>query len=103
MSLADRIGFDAGTTWLEDALEWAGAHDFYYVDFNADAGPNHMDTWSAGRVRSVRDLADRYDIHLGLHTLLAVNVAEFSPRVARAASHARSTNTRAPTSIWRTG
>ena len=84
MSLADRIGFDAGTTRLEDALEWAGANDFFYVDFNADAGPNHMDTWSAGRVRSLRELADRYDIHLGLHTLSAVNVAEFSPRVARA-------------------
>ena len=84
MSLADRIGFDAGTTRLEDALEWAGANDFFYVDFNADAGPNHMDTWSAGRVRSIRDLAERYDVHLGLHTLSAVNVAEFSPRVARA-------------------
>ena len=51
MSLADRIGFDAGTTRLEDALAWAGAHDFFYVDFNADAGPNHVDTWSASRVR----------------------------------------------------
>ena len=84
MSLADRIGFDAGTTRLEDALEWAGEHDFYYVDFNADAGPNHIDSWSSGRVRSIRELADRYDVHLGLHTLSAVNVAEFSPHVARA-------------------
>ena len=84
MSLADRIGFDAGTTRIEDALEWAGAHDFYYVDFNADAGPNHLDTWSSRRVRSIRELADRHDIHLGLHTLSAVNIAEFSPHVARA-------------------
>ncbi len=53
MSLADRIGFDAGTTRLEDALESAGAHGFYYVDFNADAGPNHTDTCSVSCVRSV--------------------------------------------------
>src|SRR5437667_274673 len=35
-SLRDRIGFDAGATRLEDALEWAVHHGFRHVDFNAD-------------------------------------------------------------------
>jgi sugar phosphate isomerase/epimerase len=33
-------------------------------------------------VRAVRDTCARHGIHLGLHTASAVNVAEFSPRVA---------------------
>ncbi len=84
MNLSDRIGFDAGSTRLEDALGWAAENGFYYLDFNADSGPNHLDAWPTERIRAVRNLAQKYDIHLGLHTLSAVNVAEFSPHVARA-------------------
>ncbi len=83
MSLKDRIGFDAGGTKLEDALEYAIANDFYFVDFNADRGANHMDTWSANRVAAVRDTCEGNGISIGLHTLSAVNVAEYSPYVSR--------------------
>ena len=82
MSLRDRIGFDAGSRELERALAWAVPHGFHFVDFNADTGPNHLDRWSAERVGALRDLCARHDIHLGLHTSSAVNVAEFSPHVA---------------------
>jgi sugar phosphate isomerase/epimerase len=82
MTLRDRIGFDAGGRELEQALTWAVRHAFHFVDFNADAGPNHMERWSPDRVRALRDLCARHDIHLGLHTSSAVNVAEFSPHVA---------------------
>jgi len=82
MTLRDRIGFDAGGRELEQALAWAVRHGFHYVDFNADTGPNHMDRWSPQRVRALRDLCARHDVHLGLHTSSAVNVAEFSPYVA---------------------
>lgn len=84
MSLKDRIGFDAGTTKLEDALEWAVANDFYYLDFNADSGPNHMESWGRDRVRVVRETCERNGISIGLHTLSAVNIAETSPYVSRA-------------------
>ena len=83
MTLRDRIGFDASGTKLEDALAWAAANEIFFVDFNADRGPNHMDAWTKERVRSARETCDRNGIQIGLHTLSAVNVAEFSPHVSR--------------------
>jgi len=83
VNLRDRIGFDAGATRLEDALEWAVTHGFHYLDFNADLGPNHVEAWDRDRVRAVRLTCDRNGVHLGLHTLSGVNVAEFSPYVSR--------------------
>ena len=82
MTLEDRIGFDAGGRELEPALQWAVRHGYHYLDFNADTGANHLDRWPADRVRALRDTCARHDLHLGLHTLSGVNVAEFSPRVA---------------------
>jgi len=81
MSIRDRMGFDAGGMRLEEALEWAARHDFHHIDFNADRQPNHLDAWDAARVRAIRQCCERDDIHLGLHTSSAVNVAEFSPYV----------------------
>jgi sugar phosphate isomerase/epimerase len=82
VTLRERIGFDAGATPLEGALEWAAGHDFHFVDFNADGGENHLDSWSAERVRAVRATCERHRIQLGLHTQSSVNVAEIAPRVA---------------------
>jgi sugar phosphate isomerase/epimerase len=85
MTLRDRIGFDAGSRRLEDALAWAARHGFHYVDFNADLAANHLVTgWDDARARAVRDSCERHDIHLGLHTSSAVNVAELAPVVADA-------------------
>jgi sugar phosphate isomerase/epimerase len=84
MNVRDRIGYDAGGTRLEDALAWAAAQGFHYVDFNADRMANHLQSWSDERVRGVRDACARHDIHLGLHTASAVNVAELSPFVCDA-------------------
>ena len=83
-TLHDRLGLDVGGARLEEAIEWAARQHFHYLDFNADLGPNHLDHWDGPRVRAVRDLCARHDLHLGLHTLSGVNVAEFSPRVADA-------------------
>lgn len=80
-SRRDRIGFDAGTTPLEEALAWAARHGFGYVDFNADR-LHRLDGWAAERVRAVRKMCEQYHIHLGLHTLSGVNVAEFSACVS---------------------
>jgi sugar phosphate isomerase/epimerase len=84
MSVKERIGFDAGSARLEDALQWAARHGFHYVDFNADTGANQLDGWDTARTRAVRATCERHTIHLGLHTLSGVNVAEFSPCVAEA-------------------
>ncbi len=83
MSLFDRIGFDGGANRLEGALDFAEANGFYFVDFNADTGPNHMETWSPDRIAEIRDTCDRTGISIGLHTLSGVNVAELSPYVSR--------------------
>jgi sugar phosphate isomerase/epimerase len=85
LTLRERIGYDAGATPLESALEWAQRHAFHHVDFNADTGENHLDRWSADRVRAVRATCERHGIALGLHTQSSVNVAEYAPRVADAA------------------
>ena len=81
-TLRDRIGFDAGSTRVEDALDWVARHRFFYLDFNADTGANRLDAWDAARVRAVRATCERHGIHLGLHTSSAVNVAELSPHVS---------------------
>ena len=83
MAIFDRIGYDAGTVRLEDALDFAEKNGFYYVDFNADTGPNHMETWSPERIADLRDRCEMTGISIGLHTLSAVNVAELSPYVSR--------------------
>ncbi len=83
MSIYDRIGFDASATRLEDALDFADKNGFYFVDFNADTGPNHMETWSQERIAAIRDRCDKTGISIGLHTLSGVNVAELSPYVSR--------------------
>jgi sugar phosphate isomerase/epimerase len=81
MDFKDRIGYDAGGTRLEDALEAAIAHDFHYLDFNADTGPNRLDLWGGERVVAIRNTCERHSIHLSLHTASSVNVAELSPFV----------------------
>ncbi len=84
MNLRDRIGYDAGATPLEEALETAASHAFHYLNFNADQGPNRLDNWDETRSASVVAAARRHDITLTLHTASSVNVAEFSPYVAEA-------------------
>src|SRR5882762_4567930 len=84
MSIRDRMGFDAGDMRLEEALEWAARYGFHYVDFNADLPLNALDAWDEARVRAIRQRCERANIHLGLHTLSGVNVAEFSPYVSEA-------------------
>jgi sugar phosphate isomerase/epimerase len=83
-SLRDRIGFDAGSTPLEEALDTAATHAFHYLDFNADVGANRLDQWSAQRARGIRDVCRRHSVGLTLHTMSGVNVAELSPFVDEA-------------------
>ncbi|MFB6112488.1 MAG: sugar phosphate isomerase/epimerase family protein [Halodesulfurarchaeum sp.] len=85
MSLRERIGVDLGTEYsILGAVEWAAEHDVQYVDVNldeTDLDPGTYDEAVAGEIRSI---CDNHDVHLGLHTLSSVNVAETSPIVGDA-------------------
>lgn len=84
MNFTDRIGYDAGAARLEDAIAFAAAHRFHYLDFSADTGPNRMDNWPADRLRAVRASLERHEIAVTVHTASSVNVAEFAPYVGDA-------------------
>ena len=84
MNLRDRIGYDAGSARLKEALAWAAANGFHYRDFNADRTANHLLAWNDERVKAVRATCERHEIQLGLRTACAVNVAELSPLVSDA-------------------
>ena len=82
MNLKDRIGIDLGRRMrLEEGIEWAARHGVRYLDVQLDTEANALDRFDAARARGVRAACERHDIHLGLHTLSAVNVAEYSPYV----------------------
>jgi sugar phosphate isomerase/epimerase len=79
-SLLDRIGVDTGRRLrLEDAVEWAAQHQVRYIDVQLDTGANRVDSIDDARAAAVREQAERCGVTLGLHTLSAVNVAEYSP------------------------
>jgi len=85
MNLKDRIGIDLGRRIrLEDGIEWAAKHGIRYLDIQLDTAANALTTFDDTRAAQVRAACERHGIHLGLHTLSAVNVAEYSPFVSEA-------------------
>lgn len=77
--LKKRIGVDIGRrAKLEDGLAWAARNGVFYVDIQLDSGANAMETFDEARCESIKDLCRSHDIHLGLHTLSGVNMAEYS-------------------------
>jgi sugar phosphate isomerase/epimerase len=85
MPTIERFGTNAPRTHLiEHSLRRAAENRFYGVDFNADASPNGPDDFDDARVRTVRDLCERHNIRLAIHTSSAVNNAEVAPHVADA-------------------
>jgi sugar phosphate isomerase/epimerase len=80
MTLRERIGVDLGRKIaLEEGIEWAGSNGVRYVDAQLDIAPNALESFDDARCRTVRDACDQHGVHLGLHTLSAVNTAEISP------------------------
>jgi sugar phosphate isomerase/epimerase len=85
MDLLDRIGVDVGHRLrLEDAIEWAAKNGVRYIDIQLDTGANAVNTFDDARARGIRAALERHGVHLGLHTLSAVNVAEYSPFLSEA-------------------
>jgi len=79
-TLKDRIGIDLGRKVpVEDGIQWAVDNQVKYIDAQMDIAPNAMESFDDDRCAKVRDACEKHGIHLGLHTLSGVNVAEFSP------------------------
>jgi len=79
-TLKDRIGVDLGRRLpLEDGLVWAKKNQVFFIDAQTDIEPNALESFDEARCKQVRELCEDGGIHLGLHTLSGVNVAEFSP------------------------
>ena len=78
--LKERIGVDLGRRLpVEEGIEWAARNEVYYIDAQTDIAPNALESFDDARCKSVREACEKHGIHLGLHTLSGVNVAEFSP------------------------
>ena len=78
-NLEKRIGVDVGRrAKLEDGLAWAAVNKVFFVDIQLDSGANAMETFDETRCESVKELCQNNNIHLGLHTLSGVNMAEYS-------------------------
>ena len=85
MGLKERIGIDIGRrAKLEDGIEWAAKHGVRSIDIQLDTDANALTTFDDRRAAGVRAACEKHGIRLGLHTLSAVNVAEYSPFVADA-------------------
>jgi sugar phosphate isomerase/epimerase len=85
MTIKDRIGIDLGRRIrLEEGIEWAAKHGVRHIDIQLDAAANALTTFDDRRAAGVRSACEKHGIHLGLHTLSAVNVAEYSPYVSDA-------------------
>lgn len=82
MYIKQRIGVDVGGKLsVEDAVQWAIDNDVHYIDSQIDLEPNALETFDEARCAPIREKCAARGIHLGLHTLSAVNIAEVSPFV----------------------
>lgn len=80
MNLYERIGIDFGRRMrFESAIDWAAAHDVRFIDVQLDTGANRVSEIDDARAAAIRERAERAGVTIGLHTLSAVNVAEYSP------------------------
>jgi sugar phosphate isomerase/epimerase len=75
----------AGAGRLERVIERAVQLGFTRVNFNADTPENYPESFTEERAVGVRALCQRHGVRLGIHTLSAVNMAEITPVMHRAA------------------
>jgi sugar phosphate isomerase/epimerase len=81
-SLKQRIGVDIGCKLsVEDGIRWAADNGVRFIDCEIDIEPNALESFDEARADSIREMCNALDVQLGLHTLSAVNIAEFSPFV----------------------
>jgi sugar phosphate isomerase/epimerase len=82
MTLRDRIGIDLGRrSRIEDGIAAAVRHGVKWIDVKIDVAPNAVESLTPDRIHAIRSECERHGIHLGVHTLSAVNMAEIAPHV----------------------
>jgi sugar phosphate isomerase/epimerase len=82
MNLRDRIGVDIGRkAKIEDGIAAAARHGIRFIDIKIDVAPNAIESLTAERVAGIRGACEQHGIHLGVHTMSAVNMAEVAPHV----------------------
>ncbi len=82
MTLRDRIGIDLGQrNKIEDGIEAAIRHQVKFLDLKIDVAPNAIESLTDERVAAIRDQCEQHGIHIGVHTMSAVNTAEIAPHV----------------------
>lgn len=85
MRFIDRIGIDAGAgASLEQAVQIATNVGLSHFDIQLDLGENRVDTFPTERCEAIRRNTESNGLTFGLHTLSAVNVADYSPFTAEA-------------------
>lgn len=85
MEIEERIGIDLGRKIrLEDGVQWARQHGVRYLDCEIDVEPNSLESFQPERCENIKRSLRENGIKLGLHTLSAVNTAEYSPFVSEA-------------------
>jgi len=83
VKLRERIGIDLSRNMrIEDGVTWAAKNGVRYLDIQLDNETNAITTFDEKRIAAVRSLREKHDIHIGLHTSSAVNVAEYAPHAA---------------------
>jgi sugar phosphate isomerase/epimerase len=84
-TLPERIGIDFGAKLpIEQALDWAQHNGVRYLDVRLGDTGNEFAGFDATRIAAVRAALERTGLHLGLHTLSAVNMAETAPYLTEA-------------------
>jgi sugar phosphate isomerase/epimerase len=84
--MKDRIGVDINQKLpLEHAVEWTVKHKVPYIDLCLDQTPELLGKGQTKRESAARKSLEKNGTKLGLHTLSAVNIAETSPFVSKAA------------------
>ena len=85
-TLRQRIGVDVGRRIsAEEAVDWAAQNEVYYFDIQTDIAPNALESFDDSRCSKIREGCEQHGLHLGLHTLSGVNIAEISPHLREAA------------------
>ena len=85
-TLGQRNGVDVGRrVSAEEAVEWAAQNEVYYFDIQTDIAPNALESFDDSRCSKIREGCEQHGLHLGLHTLSGVNIAEISPHLREAA------------------
>ena len=85
-TLRQRIGVDVRRRVSRgEAVEWKAQNEVYNFDIQTDIATNALKSFDESRCIRIQEGCEKYGLHLGLHTLSGVNIAEISPHLQETA------------------